>query len=121
MTGRVARAGGIVTAAALVASALPFVANSYFVGVGFTLLTWVALTESWFVISGMTGYISLGHVVFVGIGAYVAAIMLVGVADLVHSAARRPGRWRVGHACRVPVPARARPVFRHSDVRAFPS
>jgi branched-chain amino acid transport system permease protein len=74
MTGRVARAGGIVTAAALVASALPFVANSYFVGVGFTLLTWVALTESWFVISGMTGYISLGHVVFVGIGAYVAAI-----------------------------------------------
>jgi branched-chain amino acid transport system permease protein len=32
------------------------------------------LTESWIVISGMTGYISLGHVVFVGVGAYVAAM-----------------------------------------------
>jgi branched-chain amino acid transport system permease protein len=74
MNGRVARAGGIVTATALLASALPFVANAYFVGVGFALLSWIALTESWIVISGMTGYISLGHVVFVGIGAYVAAI-----------------------------------------------
>ncbi len=74
MTGRVALTGGIVTGAALLAGALPFLVNSYFVGVGFTLLAWIALTESWIVISGMTGYISLGHVVFVGIGAYVAAI-----------------------------------------------
>jgi len=74
MTGRVALAGGMVTVAAVVAGALPLLANSYFVGVGFTLLVWIALTESWIVISGMTGYISLGHVVFVGIGAYVAAI-----------------------------------------------
>ncbi|MGB7102938.1 MAG: branched-chain amino acid ABC transporter permease [Xanthobacteraceae bacterium] len=74
MNGRAAGAGTIVTAAALLAAVLPFIANSYFVGVGFTLLVWIALTESWIVISGMTGYISLGHVVFVGIGAYVAAI-----------------------------------------------
>jgi branched-chain amino acid transport system permease protein len=74
MTGSIARAGGIVTAAALLAIALPFIANNYFVGIGFTLLVWIALTESWIVISGMTGYISLGHVVFVGIGAYVAAL-----------------------------------------------
>jgi branched-chain amino acid transport system permease protein len=74
MRARVGRAAGVVTAAALLAIALPFVANGYFVGVGFTLLVWIALTESWFVISGMTGYISLGHVVFVGIGAYVAAM-----------------------------------------------
>jgi branched-chain amino acid transport system permease protein len=74
MTARVGRAAGIVTAAALLAMTLPFVANAYFVGVGFSLLVWIALTESWIVISGMTGYISLGHVVFVGIGAYVAAM-----------------------------------------------
>jgi branched-chain amino acid transport system permease protein len=73
MTGRVARVAGFVTAAAFLAIALPSAANDYFVGVGFTLLVWIALTESWIVISGMTGYISLGHVVFVGIGAYVAA------------------------------------------------
>jgi branched-chain amino acid transport system permease protein len=71
---RIGRTAGAVTAVALLAISLPFVANSYFVGVGFTLLVWIALTESWIVISGMTGYISLGHVVFVGIGAYVAAL-----------------------------------------------
>ena len=71
---RIGRRASAVTAVALLAISLPFVANSYFVGVGFTLLVWIALTESWIVISGMTGYISLGHVVFVGIGAYVAAL-----------------------------------------------
>jgi branched-chain amino acid transport system permease protein len=74
MTARVWRPAGVVTAAALLAMGLPFVANAYLVGVGFSLLAWIALTESWIVISGMTGYISLGHVVFVGIGAYVAAM-----------------------------------------------
>jgi branched-chain amino acid transport system permease protein len=74
MTPRIGRAASAVTAVTLLAALLPFVANTYFVGVGFTLLVWLALTESWFVISGMTGYISLGHVVFVGIGAYVAAL-----------------------------------------------
>jgi branched-chain amino acid transport system permease protein len=74
MMARIGRPAGAVTAVALLAIALPFVVNSYFVGVCFTLLVWVALTESWIVISGMTGYISLGHVVFVGIGAYVAAL-----------------------------------------------
>lgn len=74
MMARAGRSAAIVTAAALLALLLPFVANGYIVGVGFTLLAWIALTESWIVISGMTGYISLGHVVFVGIGAYVAAL-----------------------------------------------
>jgi branched-chain amino acid transport system permease protein len=74
MTARVGPAAGIVTAAALLLATLPFVSNAYFVGVGFSLLVWIALTESWIVISGMTGYISLGHVVFVGVGAYIAAL-----------------------------------------------
>lgn len=65
---------GVVTIAALFALALPRLGNDYFTGFGFTLLAWVALTESWIIISGMTGYVSLGHVVFVGLGAYVAAL-----------------------------------------------
>ena len=65
---------GGATLAALTAAALPFVGNDYFIGIGFTLLTWIALTEAWILISGMAGYISLGHVAFVGIGAYVAAL-----------------------------------------------
>jgi branched-chain amino acid transport system permease protein len=74
MTARIGPAAGIVTTAALLLATLPFVSNAYFVGVGFSLLAWIALTESWIVISGMTGYISLGHVVFIGVGAYVAAL-----------------------------------------------
>jgi branched-chain amino acid transport system permease protein len=64
---------GGVTLAAAATAALPFFGNDYAIGIGFTLLTWIALTEAWLLISGMAGYVSLGHVAFVGIGAYVAA------------------------------------------------
>ena len=53
---------------------LPFVANDYLVGVGLTLLMWLALTQSWCVLSKMTGYVSLGHVVFYGLGAYLVVV-----------------------------------------------
>jgi branched-chain amino acid transport system permease protein len=65
---------GIATVAALLAATLPWLGNDYYTGFGFTLAAWIALTESWIIISGMTGYVSLGHVVFVGLGAYVAAL-----------------------------------------------
>jgi branched-chain amino acid transport system permease protein len=53
---------------------LPFIAGDYAVGVGLVLLMWLALTQSWAVLSSMTGYVSLGHVVFYGIGAYVVVV-----------------------------------------------
>lgn len=53
---------------------LPFVANDYLVGTGLTLLMWLALTQSWCVLSKMTGYVSLGHVVFYGLGAYLMVV-----------------------------------------------
>jgi branched-chain amino acid transport system permease protein len=65
---------GIVTIVTLLAISVPWLGNEYYTGFFFTLLTWIALTESWIVISGMTGYVSLGHVVFMGLGAYVAAL-----------------------------------------------
>lgn len=49
---------------------LPFMANDYVIGIGLALLTWLALTQSWCVLSKMTGYVSLGLVVFYGLGAY---------------------------------------------------
>jgi len=36
---------------------------------------WIALTESWIVLSGFTGYISLGHAAFFGVGAYLMALL----------------------------------------------
>jgi len=35
---------------------------------------WIALTQSWIVLSGMAGYVSLGHVVFYGLVAYTSVV-----------------------------------------------
>lgn len=54
--------------------ALPFIANDYVIGIGLALLMWLALTQSWCVLSKMTGYVSLGLVVFYGLGAYLVVV-----------------------------------------------
>lgn len=73
---RLRRHGWLAFAAvgAVALAVLPFFANPYIVGVGLTLLMWIALTQSWCVLSQMTGYVSLGHVVFYGLGAYLAVV-----------------------------------------------
>lgn len=48
-------------------------AGAYWQTVLLNLAMWIALTQSWSLFSGLTGYISLGHVVAYGIGAYVVA------------------------------------------------
>src|SRR5438445_6864311 len=37
---------------------------------------WIALAGSWNLISGLTGYVSFGHVAFFGAGAYAGAILV---------------------------------------------
>jgi branched-chain amino acid transport system permease protein len=58
----------------VVAGLTPFVASTYLLGVALELLMWIALAESWIVLSGMTGYISLGHAVFFGAGSYIMVL-----------------------------------------------
>lgn len=41
------------------------------------LFMWIALAASWNLISGLTGYVSFGHVAFFGAGAYTAAILIM--------------------------------------------
>jgi branched-chain amino acid transport system permease protein len=53
------------------AGVLPWWAGDYWVGFGITLLTAIALTQSWSILSSLSGYVSLGHVVFYGLGSYV--------------------------------------------------
>jgi branched-chain amino acid transport system permease protein len=64
----------VLIALAAAAASVPLVAGDYLIGVGLSLLMYVALTQSWTVLSGMTGYVSLGHVVFYGLGGYMAAL-----------------------------------------------
>ncbi|MBT3915202.1 MAG: branched-chain amino acid ABC transporter permease [Rhodospirillaceae bacterium] len=64
------------TAAVIVILAsLSGLASEYMLGIGFTLFMYIALAQSWIILSGMTGYISLGHVVFFGSGAYVFVLL----------------------------------------------
>lgn len=53
---------------------LPELVGIYSLTIALTLCSWIALTQSWAILSGMTGYISLGHVVFYGLGAYTTVL-----------------------------------------------
>jgi ABC-type branched-subunit amino acid transport system ATPase component/ABC-type branched-subunit amino acid transport system permease subunit len=68
-TGAILAAGGLVLAAA--ALLLPLYApDPSIVNVGVFTLMYVGLATAWNIIGGYTGYISLGHAGFFGIGAY---------------------------------------------------
>jgi branched-chain amino acid transport system permease protein len=66
--------GGAVVAVACCAL-LPLVVGPYGLGIGLNVLMWIALAESWAMFSGLSGYISLGHAVFYGVGAYVTVLL----------------------------------------------
>jgi branched-chain amino acid transport system permease protein len=50
---------------------------NYVLQLGIVLFMWISLTSSWNILGGYTGYISLGHNVFFGVGAYVSGFLLV--------------------------------------------
>jgi branched-chain amino acid transport system permease protein len=62
----------VVTAA--IAAALPAFSTDYVLGLGLNLAMWIALAESWVLFSGLTGYVSLGHAVFFGLGSFILAL-----------------------------------------------
>lgn len=53
---------------------LPLLGGAGWLGPALTFFMWVALVQSWAIFSGLTGYLSLGHAVFFGLGAYVMAL-----------------------------------------------
>jgi branched-chain amino acid transport system permease protein len=55
--------------------------SGYIVNVATNLAMWIALRVSWMLLSGMTGYVSLGHVVFFGLGSYIT-VLTVAAAPL---------------------------------------
>jgi len=66
--------GALLLALAILAPAL---VNSYQLSVLLQVLMMIALAQSWNLISGMTGYVSFGHAVFFGVGAYTGALLLL--------------------------------------------
>jgi branched-chain amino acid transport system permease protein len=63
--------------ATLAVALYPLVGTGYGVRAGLQLFMWIALAGSWNLISGLTGYVSFGHVAFFGMGAYTAAVLIV--------------------------------------------
>ena len=49
---------------------------SYIMTLGALVFMWVAMASSWNILGGFAGYISLGHSVFMGVGGYVAGVLL---------------------------------------------
>jgi branched-chain amino acid transport system permease protein len=78
-------------------AAIPSVGGDYWTGVALNLTMWIALTESWCILSSLTGYTSLGHSVFYGLGGYLVvaswetlpypvSIVLAGLAGVIFAA-----------------------------------
>jgi len=63
-------------AALVLLSLYPLQATGYGIRFMLQLFMWVALAQSWNLISGLTGYVSFGHVAFFGMGAYTAGILI---------------------------------------------
>ncbi|HEX6775095.1 MAG TPA: branched-chain amino acid ABC transporter permease [Methylomirabilota bacterium] len=55
----------------------PMKGTGYGVRFMLQLFMWIALAQSWNLISGLTGYVSFGHIAFFGMGAYTAGILIV--------------------------------------------
>ncbi|HWB45322.1 MAG TPA: branched-chain amino acid ABC transporter permease [Hyphomicrobiaceae bacterium] len=64
---------GILMAALAV---LPMFSSGYHVSFTIQVFMWIALAGSWNIISGLTGYVSFGHVAFFGVGAYTSALLI---------------------------------------------
>ena len=63
--------------AVLLLTVYPTFGTGYGVRAMLQLFMWIALAGSWNLISGLTGYVSFGHVAFFGIGAYAAALLIL--------------------------------------------
>jgi branched-chain amino acid transport system permease protein len=71
--------GVVLSALTVLVAALafyPMVGTGYGVRATLQVFMWIALAGSWNLISGLTGYVSFGHVAFFGAGAYTGAILV---------------------------------------------
>lgn len=59
------------------AMAVPITDSFYLMSVLTMVFFWVTLTQSWNIISGYTGYLSFGHSIFIGAGAFTTGYLVV--------------------------------------------
>ncbi|MFP3913667.1 MAG: branched-chain amino acid ABC transporter permease [Actinomycetota bacterium] len=80
--------------------ALPLVrgmpAYSYVLQVATVIFMWIAMTSSWNILGGYTGYISLGHNVFYAAGGYVSGMLLLELGWSPFATAALAGLFSLG-------------------------
>jgi branched-chain amino acid transport system permease protein len=78
---------GLLVVAAVALLCYPWLAaNSYLRYAGVLVVMYAVLATSWNLVGGFTGYVSLGHAAFFGLGAYGTALMVVEL-ELGHATA----------------------------------
>ena len=109
---------GVLLAALVLA---PLVASDYLLTVLIVILYFAYIGQAWNIMMGFAGQLSLGHALYVGLGAYTAAALYVhfGIGPwlglLVGGAGGGAGR-RLHRLSRLPFPRRRR-LFRHPHHR----
>jgi branched-chain amino acid transport system permease protein len=76
-TSLVLKAVGLVVLAAAVLSFPSMAANPFILSVGVVIMSYAVLATSWNFVGGFTGYISLGHAAYSGLGAYATGLLVI--------------------------------------------
>ena len=76
-TSLVLRAVGLLALAAAVLSFPAVAANPFILSVGVVIMSYAVLATSWNFVGGFTGYISLGHAAYSGLGAYATGLLVI--------------------------------------------
>lgn len=71
------RAGGALAALAVALVVAPFVVDEYLLSVLIVVLYFAYVGQAWNVMMGFAGQLSLGHTIYVGLGAYTSAALFV--------------------------------------------
>ncbi|SEB62004.1 amino acid/amide ABC transporter membrane protein 2, HAAT family [Nocardioides exalbidus] len=76
-TSLVLKAVGLVALAAAVLSFPSVAANPFILSVGVVIMSYAVLATSWNFVGGFTGYISLGHAAYSGLGGYATGLLVI--------------------------------------------
>ena len=75
-TGRVVRLVALLVAVALVLAFPSLAPNAYILSAGIVVASYACTATAWNFMGGFTGYVSLGHAAFFGLGAYGTGILI---------------------------------------------
>ncbi len=74
--GRVVRLAALVVLAVLVLAFPTMAPNAYILSAGIVVLSYACTATAWNFMGGFTGYVSLGHAAFFGLGAYATGLLI---------------------------------------------